>query len=74
MTRLVTRIVLISLGGRNGQFVILQGTSSGNVLSALYWQLPMGLKGTRFGGQLNNISLRRVKINCTDIFVGRQIY
>ena len=72
MTRLVRRIVLISLGGRNGQFVILQGTSSGNVLDALYWQLPMGLKQTRFGGQLNNISVRKGNINCTYMFVGIQ--
>ena len=41
MTRLVRRTVLISLGGRNGQFVILQGTSYGNVLDALYWKSPM---------------------------------
>ena len=36
-------------GGGNDQCVLLQGTSSGNLLGALYRQLSLGLKYTRSG-------------------------
>ena len=36
-------------GGGNYQCVLLQGTSSGNLLGGFYWKLPLGLKGPSFG-------------------------
>ena len=54
-------IALISLGGGNGQFIILQGTRSGNILGELYHQLPMGLNDTIFEGKLKHLSVRRGK-------------
>ena len=74
MKRLVGRIGLISMGGRNGYFVLLQGTSSGNLLGALYRKLPMGLKEPSFGGQLKNISVIRGELNYIVISMVRHIY
>ena len=73
MKRLVQRIVLICLGKRNGQFVLLEEKSSGNVLVELYWQLTMGRKDTRFGAKHQNNLVIIHKINCTDVFMGTQI-
>ena len=53
------RIALISQGGGNGQFVLLQGAISGNLLGTFYRQLPLGLKDTRFGLNLKHISVIR---------------
>ena len=73
MNRLVIIIFLISLGGGNDYFVILQRTSSGNLLGAFYRHLTMRLNNTRFGGKLKHLSLRRGKLQYTDILVGRHI-
>ena len=56
---------LDTLVGRvlNGQFVPLQGTSSGNLLGEFYRHIPLGLKDTRFGYNLNNMSLIRGKLH-----------
>ena len=59
MNQLVRRIGLISLGGGNGKFKNFLKSSSGNVLGALYWQLPIGRKDTGFGGNLTYMKLRR---------------
>ena len=72
MKRLVRRIVLISPGGGNGQFIIVQETSSGNLLGEFYRKLPMGLMETIFGEQLKHLSVRRGELNYTEIFVGIQ--
>ena len=73
MNRLVRRIALISLVGGNRQCVILQRTSSENVLGKFYRNLPMGLKDTRFGGKLKHLLLRSGNIQYLDMFVERNI-
>ena len=55
----VRRIILISQEGGKIQFALLRGTSSGNVLGEFYRQLPLGLRDTRFGGNLKNLYIRR---------------
>ena len=52
-----------NLGGRNGQFVLLQVTSSGNILGSFYWQLNMGLYYIIFGENLKHLLLIRFKIH-----------
>ena len=67
---MVRRILLIILGGRNGQFVLLQGTSYGNLLGAFYQKLSMGGNDTSFQGKLKYMLARGHELNYTDIFVG----
>ena len=61
-------------GGGNGQFIILQGTISINVLGALYWKLTMVLKDTSFGEKLKHLSVRREEFHYTEMLVRRHIY
>ena len=74
---LVRRIVLISLGGVNVLFILLKGTSSGNILGVLYQKVPIVLKDTRFGENLKHLSVRRVISHCeihyTYMFLGKNI-
>ena len=74
MKRLARIIVLISLGGRNGQFIILEGTSPVNLLGSFYWQLPMARKYTIFGSKLKSLLVRSHGQNYTYIFMERHIY
>ena len=74
MKQLVRRVFLISLGVRNCLFVLLEGKSSVNLLSAFYWNLPMGINYTSFGGEIQSILVRRNKLNYTEIFAGTHIY
>ena len=69
---------MITQGGRNGQFVLLHGTISGNVLGVFYQLSPVGLKDTIFGENMKHLSVRGGEIHCklhyTEIFMGRNIY
>ena len=68
------RSVLISLEGGNNYFVLLEDKSSVNILGSFYWQLPMGIKETSFGGKLQSLLVIRHKLNYTEMFVGNNIY
>ena len=65
-------------GGGNNQLVLLQETSSINVLGEFYRQLPMVLKDTRFEENLKHMSVRKGKlhfeIHYKYMLVVRQIY
>ena len=69
MKRLVRRIVLISLGGGDGWFVLLEVNSSADVLGAFYRQLHMGIKDTRFGGKHQTLLVRSHEINYIEMLV-----
>ena len=50
-------------GGGNTQFVLLQGTSSGNILGPFYQKLPIGLKDTSFGDNQKHLSVKRGELH-----------
>ena len=61
------------MGGRISQFVLLEGTSSGNLLGAFYRQLSMGRKETIFWGE-NQTSVGKKAQNKLHIYVHGKIY
>ena len=43
------------MGKGSGYLFLSEGNSSGNVLVAFYWKLPMERKGTSFGVKYKNV-------------------
>ena len=74
MEQLVLRIVKRWIGEGKSYFVLSKGNSSGNVLVALYQELPMGTKDTSSGVIYKNLLVGRHLIKYEGMFVEPSIY